>query len=592
MRYIFVFLVQLFSLGLYAIQPSIVKPNDSLVTISHEIQFSWDAIQEADFYHLEISTTDDFSAHVTHAIYTNDTTINLSVGQYYWRLQAFENGVASSYSTIRFLTIIDVNSFSPVAWYNSDSSLVYDGSSSVELWKDISGNNYNATQTNTTNKPEYVQVSDKLNNHPSLKFDGSDVLITPNLNISTVEILFIGKGKNLQNNFLGIGLGYRVNGPGGSGGMIFLEGDNYQYFNPVQTTNKFQYHNFGFANGNAAESSFIRINKTPLTKGAFASKNGFVTNNLKIGSYTLDGSFSEILVFDRHLTPIEKAEIEAYLYHKYAPPVNLGPNISRYGFCDTTLYAGKRFESFLWSDGSTADSLVVSESGTYWVETVDIFGFTSRDTVEVKYSKMNYPTSQLYCKNEFIDWQTNLGEHYNYLWSDGSTADSLVINSPGSYHVTVTDTNGCVFQSDTLSFSEDPFTTSASLGPDKNLCAGNNLGLSVGANEAVSYLWNTGETLPEIEITTSGSYHVEVQNANGCIAQDTIAITIIGDAPIVSMNIPSAVCTAAPFNFEDISSTTDGSNLISWNWDFGEGSSASTDQGSFAYATDGNYMLF
>src|SRR5690554_6990297 len=111
------------------------------------------------------------------------------------------------------------------------------------------------------------------------------------------------------------------------------------------------------------------------------------------GGGNLSGDIAEYIYYNRALTISEIEDVENYLRHKYAPPVNLGPNITQYGFCDTTLYAGKRFDSYLWSDGSTADSLIVYEPGTYWVETVDIFGFTSSDTIELIFPEFQNPTS-------------------------------------------------------------------------------------------------------------------------------------------------------------------------------------------------------
>src|SRR5690554_4385969 len=486
-----------------------------------------------------------------------------------------------------FSQIIPSDLSSLLLWYDANDLTISPGN--VPLWKDKSGNDYDLLQPTASNQP--IKISNALGDKSIIRFDGGDFMTSAfgsnYNNPGTIFILYKTVSSANQYLFDGLTSFNSMSLRNGNTVQAYIDGSLISY-------------NKTYPSGFTINALVINISNSMLKENGVIKTTGNLTSNsfegINLGRYYgggggFYGDIAEFIYYNRALTTSEIEDVESYLRHKYAPPVNLGPNISRYGFCDTTLYAGKRFDSYLWSNGSTADSLIVSETGTYWVETVDIFGFISRDTVEVSFPSLNPPTTLLYCQNEFIDWQTGLGQHYTYLWSDGSLADSLVINSPGDYHVVVTDTNGCIFKSDTLSFSEDPFTTSASLGPDKNLCAGNNLGLSIGANEAVSYLWNTGETLPEIEITTSGSYHVEVQNANGCIAQDTIAITIIGDAPIVSMNIPSAVCTAAPFDFEDLSTTTDGSNIISWDWDFGEGSTENVEQGNFAYSVDGNYDI-
>src|SRR5690554_517141 len=497
-------------------------------------------------------------------------------------LLTFLGSITFSFSQITPSDISDL-----LLWYDASDLTVSPGY--LSSWNDKSGNNHDLLQPSSNNQP--LKINNVIGDKSIVRFDGNDFMVsnfgTSYSNPGTIFILY--KTISSANQYLFDGLSsfntIRLRSGNTIQAVTITTGINYIKNYP------FDYNiNTLVINGS---NSAIRENGSIKVSGNLPS-NSF--EGLTMGAYyggggNLSGDIAEYIYYNRALTISEIEDVENYLRHKYAPPVNLGPNITQYGFCDTTLYAGKRFDSYLWSDGSTADSLIVSEPGTYWVETVDIFGFTSSDTIEVIFPEFQNPTSQLYCPSEFIDWQTGLGEHYNYLWSDGSTADSLVINSPGSYHVTVTDTNGCVFQSDTLVFDEDPFTATASLGPDVNLCTGNNLGLSVGANEAVSYLWNTGVTTPEIGISSSGTYNVQVQNANGCIAMDTIDVTIIGDAPNIAFDVPAQSCVAASFDFEDLSTTTDGSSIIAWDWNFGEGSTAQLEQGNFAYSADGNYDI-
>jgi gliding motility-associated-like protein len=53
-------------------------------------------------------------------------------------------------------------------------------------------------------------------------------------------------------------------------------------------------------------------------------------------------------------------------------------------------------------------------------------------------------------------------------------------------------------------------------------------------NSPASYLWNTGETTKNIEIKTSGKYYVRVAYSVGCIASDTVNITVLDTvAPVL-----------------------------------------------------------
>lgn len=473
-----------------------------------------------------------------------------------------------------------------VHWYSADS-VAKDANGLVEIVYDLSQNNDHLTQSNSSNKPQFIDSA--FNNRPVIRFNGSKFLETMfDQNITQAYTVFAVWKSNSGgqrvflddrvNHMIDINSGYHVRMFAGTAVLY-------------SKTNPFDYI-ITHAEFNGASSKLFE-NNTLKAQGNVGSNN---LPGITMGKRTVyndrffNGDFSQLLIYEGILAPEQIDSVHTYLQHYYTKPVDLGADITNYGFCDAVVYAGKYFNSYLWSNGSTADSLIISEPGTYWVEAVDIFGFTSSDTIEVL-SSLNYPTSQLYCPSEFIDWQTGLGEHYNYLWSDGSTADSLVINSPGSYHVTVTDTNGCVFKSDTLSFQEDVFPTSASLGPDLNLCSGNNLSLTSGASEAVSYHWNTGSTEASILIENSGTYSVEVININGCVAKDTVYVTIIGDAPVLAIDFPQYACLNTVFSFEDESSTVDGSILTSWTWEMGDGNTFTSPTATHSYNEGGSYEV-
>src|SRR5690554_6842332 len=578
--YLTVFTLLLLSFSLNS-QLSLVFPKNNYVFDQIGVEFLWNSFPDANTYELQVATDINFTTlvvHETSLTTTNSFPSGLTNNQkYYWRAKANN----SSWSEIRSFRIVDFKTWPELEmWLNADSIVPISGNR-VDIWNDLSTQANHFQQNNSINQPYLLTSLIDINNHNMVEFNSSSPNYFNSIDFSSLtegEIFSTIKLKNAP-----------PSSQSSSGLWSFgtaSSQDHYPYTNNVIYSGFGRNLRFGVGNIsstvdlekphllniNSGSSFNFRINEIELFNSTGGTSE-FSTNaylGRSAANHFMDGSISEIILFNSVLSDSLRDLTHAYLRHKYAPPVNLGSNITQYGFCDTTLYAGKRFTSYLWSDGSTADSLIANGPGTYWVEVEDIFGFISRDTIEVL-SGLNYPTSQLYCPSEFIDWQTGLGEHYNYLWSDGSTADSLVINSPGSYHVTVTDTNGCVFQSDTLVFDEDPFTATASLGPDVNLCTGNNLGLSVGANEAVSYLWNTGSTEASILIENSGTYSVEVININGCVAKDTVDVTIIGDAPVLAIDFPQYACLNTVFSFEDESSTVDGSILTSWTWEMGDG---------------------
>ena len=130
---------------------------------------------------------------------------------------------------------------------------------------------------------------------------------------------------------------------------------------------------------------------------------------------------------------------------------------------------------------------------------------------------------------------------YTYLWSNGSTTDSIGGLPPGVYSVTISDGNGCTA---TASGQVDAFgcILDIDLGPDVTICEGDTVILSLPSGFA-SYLWSTGATTSEIQVT-QGEYCVTVTDANGCNDVDCIIITEsvfpVITCPVVNESAPGA----------------------------------------------------
>lgn len=131
---------------------------------------------------------------------------------------------------------------------------------------------------------------------------------------------------------------------------------------------------------------------------------------------------------------------------------------------------------------------------------------------------------------------------YTYLWSNGSTTDSIGGLAPGTYTVTVTDQNGCT---STGSGQVDEFgcIVSIDLGPDVSFCEGETIVLSLPPGFA-SYSWSTGETGQSIILSVGGTYCVTVVDNDGCADDDCIVVTEeifpLVTCPVVNESSPGA----------------------------------------------------
>ena len=141
----------------------------------------------------------------------------------------------------------------------------------------------------------------------------------------------------------------------------------------------------------------------------------------------------------------------------------------------------------------------------------------------------------------------NVGGNLTYQWYQntvlvaGATTDSLPVSASGDYQVLITDaTTGCSAWSNitTVIIGQAPVVTIVSNGGSScnsgilllgypNLC----ITLSANSPTAVSYLWSTGETTQSICVNQSGTYTVDVWDANGCQSvgspNSTITIQVV-----------------------------------------------------------------
>ena len=165
----------------------------------------------------------------------------------------------------------------------------------------------------------------------------------------------------------------------------------------------------------------------------------------------------------------------------------------------------------------------------------------------------------------------------SYLWSNSDTNKTLNVTADGSYQVTVTLGSGCVASARTQIFLNT--TVSPNLGSDFSVCGDTTLDAK---NPGAAYIWNTSETTREINITSSGTYHVTVTDQNNCIGIDTIAI-IRKSPPIVNLGSDTTECAGTPVT---LNAGTSGDKYLWSNNDTSQTIQVSTLGTYIATATD------
>lgn len=149
------------------------------------------------------------------------------------------------------------------------------------------------------------------------------------------------------------------------------------------------------------------------------------------------------------------------------------------------------------------------------------------------------------CQGNFVTLTGPNG--FNYLWSNGSAASSIMVGNSGVFSLQVIDGNGCVsppsadFNVTVNDLPPQPIITFVT---PSTLCDGSTAIMEAPAG--YTYLWNTTETTQQITSNANGQFSVVVTDANGCtsLPSNPATVTILDNpsAPSISAGGPVAFC--------------------------------------------------
>jgi gliding motility-associated-like protein len=218
--------------------------------------------------------------------------------------------------------------------------------------------------------------------------------------------------------------------------------------------------------------------------------------------------------------------------------VDLGPDGI---FClsqPPTLDATTPQSSYLWQDGSTANTFTVNDPGQYAVTVSSSCG-TRSDTVEFvsldELPPVDLGPDQILCPGETVTLDaTTTG--VSYLWQDGSSSPTINVDTPGTYSVTIT--SDCEVKSDTVFIDYYPPIT-ATL-DEIGICLGDTLTLDV-TTPFANYQWQDGTENPLFQVTEPGDYAVTITTPCETTVLEA-TIQLITDAPSVELSTDTLVC--------------------------------------------------
>lgn len=147
----------------------------------------------------------------------------------------------------------------------------------------------------------------------------------------------------------------------------------------------------------------------------------------------------------------------------------------------------------------------------------------------------------------------------NYLWSNGQTNSTATNLSPGIYTVSITDANGCTATDTAIVSGSNNVSVNASA--NQNICYGGNpSALSSVGNTIGTYSWSPSSYFvdPNIQnpvfissLSTTTIFTVVFTDLSGCIATDSVTITVNPPPTAILSAVPNPACLG-----EDILLTT------------------------------------
>jgi PKD repeat protein len=216
----------------------------------------------------------------------------------------------------------------------------------------------------------------------------------------------------------------------------------------------------------------------------------------------------------------------------YIQPVVIGrtPSLSHWQQSVTAcsspviLDAGNAGSTYVWSTGTTQQTLQVSASGSYGVTITSPDGCWANAEALVLLNQslaLNFPETMEGCGNVLIDPGVDAA---TYLWSTGAQSRILDVRQTDDYWLQVISNDLCISRANThVSVYPVPVIE---LGADQEACTGDVVMLSAEGAIPAQYEWSTGATTNRIAVHSSGRYTVKLTTEKGCHFEDQVQVTL------------------------------------------------------------------
>lgn len=255
--------------------------------------------------------------------------------------------------------------------------------------------------------------------------------------------------------------------------------------------------------------------------------------------------------------------------------INTTPASCTNGTATATASGGMAPYTYLWSNGSTSNTITGMSQGYYTLVITDAQGCYSNNLgasiVQNPQIFVNTTITNATCvqnDGSIIAFGSGGVGPYTYSWSNGQTGNTATSLSGGnSYTVIATDANGCIGQGFAYVGTNTPINVSYTATPSQCTAATGSATLSVtGGTAPYTYSWasNPSVTGPVLSNVAPGTYAFQVTDAVGCVRTGSVVVAPVSviNASLVSSPV---ICPATTGTVTAVVSGTNGPFTYTWN---------------------------
>ncbi|HUM46973.1 MAG TPA: T9SS type A sorting domain-containing protein, partial [Chitinophagales bacterium] len=271
-------------------------------------------------------------------------------------------------------------------------------------------------------------------------------------------------------------------------------------------------------------------------------------------------------------------------------PVISGP-ATICGTTPVTLDAGTGFSSYIWSTGSTSQTIAVDAAGAYGVTVTDTNGCVSTSQKSITTLSQNTYYADAdgdnFGNNEVIIIDCTLPSGYVTNNTDCNDANGAVHPNAADICNSIDDNCDGVTDEHAISASVSPAGTAA-------FCSSGSVTLSANSGSGISYQWqknskNINGATGQVHIATAaGNYRVKETNSFGCAS--TSAATAVSKAATPSANITALgslnICATGSVTLQANSGAG-----YSYQWFKGEGNLSGATQQTYTATKAATYKV-